>query len=193
MAIINSLPFEALCAICMEAHEQTEALAPVALAERMMDHSEVAMHSPDHHFIVPAALITYVRGKQGVEISQLQRDLKKIAERAAKVPGGVCGMFGCCGAAVGCGVFAAVLLDTSPKKKDHWAAINQFTARCLDSIASVDGPRCCKRVTYLALNAAVEHAPKLLGVSLGEPQNIICHRYSLNRECKGLECPYFPT
>ena len=75
-----------------------------------------------------------------------ESDLKTAAKRAGEVPGGTCGNYGCCGAAVGGGVFACVWQNTTPMSKSGWSAANAMTARCLDAIASVEGPRCCKRV-----------------------------------------------
>ena len=193
MSTYNPAPYQDLSTICLEAFQSEEGLTPFDLAERMMDADSVLMHCPAHHFIVPAALITAARRAQAASEQQLEADLKLAAQRASKVPGGFCGWWGCCGAAVGGGVFASILLDASPKQQEHWALVNQFTARCLDKVASVEGPRCCKRVTYLALAAAMERAPSLLGVDLGEVPPVLCSRFALNDECKGTECPYYPA
>lgn len=193
MATFTSQPFHALSQMCLSLFDLGSPVGPFDLAEQMMDHESVAMHCPDHHFIVSAALLTAARMSQGCEREQLEHDLKTAAERAAKVPGGFCGNCGCCGAAIGCGICAAILLDAAPKKQEHWALCNHITALCLDRIATVEGPRCCKRVTYLALSEIVERTPELLGVDLGAVPTITCHRFANSKECKRKACPFFPV
>ena len=67
-----------------------------------------------------------------------------------------------------------------------------MTARCLSSIASVEGPRCCKRVTYLTLSAALPAAREFLGLDLGEIPEHTCHHFSQSRECRGNRLPVLP-
>ncbi len=178
--------------LCLSAFGAGKPSQPVELAERLMDCESVAMHCPEHHFIVPAALLTAARLAQGASRGQLEKDLLLAAQRASTVPGGCCGWYGCCGAAVGCGIFAAVLAESSPKKEAHWSQVNQMTARCLEKIASIGGPRCCKRVTYLAVSEAIRQSPVLLGATLGEVPEIVCSRFTKSKECRGIRCPYFP-
>lgn len=185
-------PFEALRAVCREILVGGGPARPLAIAERLMDEPGVAMHCPDHHFIVPAALLTAARMAQGAGPEQLEKDLSLAAERAAKVPGGMCGFQGCCGAAIGCGIYASVLLGANPKKQQGWATANRFTAACLAHVASVEGPRCCKRVTYLALERACALSGELLGVAL-PAEKAVCSRFALNRECRGEACPFYPA
>lgn len=178
--------------LCLSAFDAGKPCQPVEIAELLMDCESVAMHCPDHHFIVPAALLTAARLVQGAPRETLEKDLSLAAQRASKVAGGFCGLWGCCGAAVGCGIFAAVLTGASPKKEANWAQVNQMTARCLERVASVGGPRCCKRVAYLSISEAIRQSPELLGVDLGDVPEITCRRFTKNKECRGIKCPYFP-
>ena len=43
---------------------------------------------------------------------------------------------------------------------------NQMTARALDSIGRVGGPRCCKRDSWLAILAAVDFVRERLRVEM---------------------------
>ena len=95
-------------------------------------------------------------------------------------------------AAIGCGLYASVLLGANPKKEAGWATANRFTAACLARVASVEGPRCCKRVTYLALEEACALSGGLLGVPL-PADRAVCSRFALNRECRGEGCPFHPA
>ena len=150
------------------------------------------MHSPYHHFLVPAALLTSAHMYQGSARDKVAADLKKAMERAGAVPGGICGNYGCCGAAVGVGIFGSIWQGTHPLAKSGWAASNELTARALAAIAGVEGPRCCKRVTFLSIGAAISAAKELLGVELGEEKPVQCTYFASSRECRGLACPFFP-
>lgn len=143
--------------------------------------------------MVPAALLTAAHSVSGRDRSALERDLNAALSRSKRVPGGSCGDCGCCGAAVGAGIFAALWLKTTPKSTVRWADANRFTAWCLEYIATVDGPRCCKRVSYLALEAAVPLAKEVLGVDLGQRPRPACTRFAQNAECLHAACPYFPS
>ena len=165
----------------------------VDLLEVMMSLPGVEMHTPEHHFMVPAALLTAAHSVSGRDRSALERDLNAALSRSKRVPGGSCGDCGCCGAAVGAGIFAALWLKTTPKSTVRWADANRFTAWCLEYIATVDGPRCCKRVSYLAIEAAVPLAKEVLGVDLGQRPRSACTRFAQNAECLRTACPYFPS
>ena len=182
---------ETLISLCMDHFLNVD--TPLSLTEAMMDLESSPMHSPVHHFIVPAALLTVAFRRGGRSASDLERALHLAKERSGKVPGGICGYWGCCGAAVGAGVFASLWLGADPKKEDGWAQANRFTSKCLEHVASVGGPRCCKRVTYLCLEAAHMNSSELLGVNLGEFSRPVCHRSALNSECSGVKCPFYPT
>lgn len=183
---------EQIEACCVELLECGETLNVVEIATHLMELPELPMHCPYHHFLVPAALLTAACMQVKGDGSALSRSLKIARERASILPGGMCGQFGCCGAALGAGVFAAIWLETTPMSKQGWAAVNEYTSRCLSKVASVEGPRCCKRVTYLTLCAAAAAAKDLLGLDLGECPEITCGFYAKNRECRGVECPFFP-
>ena len=64
------------------------------------------MHGPEHHAIVPGAIIAAVRNT-GYPVPE--GAIEKALERASKVPGGWCGLYGDCGAAVGVGIAVSVL------------------------------------------------------------------------------------
>lgn len=179
-------------ACCLEWLEQGGAPDAAEIAECLMALPGVPMHAPCHHFLVPAALLTAAGLRTGGDSGLLRRRLKLAGERAGILPGGMCGQFGCCGAALGAGVFAAIWLGTTPTSKIGWAAANEFTARCLSEVASVEGPRCCKRVTYLTLRAAVRASRELMGLDLGEVPAVRCSHHDKNRECRGEACPFFP-
>ena len=177
---------------CLSAFDAGEKKTALELCESIMDMPGLPMHCPYHHYLIPAVLLTAACMAQGEDRSVLEKQLKTARERAGSIPGGYCGQFGCCGAAVGAGIFACVRQKTTPLSKSGWAAGNEMTARCLKAIASVEGPRCCKRVSYLTLSAAIPAAKELLGIDLGEMPALVCHHHAQSRECRGTECPFFP-
>lgn len=177
---------------CLEIFSAGTPSDAVEVAGTLMDLEGLPMHGPYHHYLTAAALLTSAALRTGHTEDKLRTLLKTARERAAQIPGGFCGQFGCCGAAVSAGIFASVWQGTTPLSKTGWAAGNEMTARALASIASCNGPRCCKRDTYLALRAAIPSARELLGVDVGEFPNLSCHHFKGNRDCLGTACPFFP-
>lgn len=177
---------------CLAIYDKKEISDAPSIVLRLMELPGLPMHCPYHHFLIPAALLTSAALRNGKTREALSSGLEKIKERAGTVPGGSCGQFGCCGAAVGVGIFTSVWQGTTPMSKSGWAAGNEMTARCLSAIATVEGPRCCKRVSFLTVNAAVKAAKELLGLDLGEERAFVCPFHAENRECRGKACPFFP-
>lgn len=177
---------------CLRLFENGEKIGALKLADALMKLEGIPMHCPAHHFLVPAALLTSAHMFAENSREELVRDLGKAKERSRDIPGGICGLCGCCGAAVGTGTFASIWQKTSPTSKSGWAACNALTAQSLGSIASVEGPRCCKRVTYLSISAAVPAVKEQLGVYVGEIADVKCSHFYKSRECRGFACPFFP-
>ena len=66
---------------------------------------------------------------------------------------------------------------------------NQMTARALDSIGKVGGPRCCKRDSWLAVQAAVDFVREHLGVEMQHSVSV-CSYSARNSQCIGKRCPF---
>ncbi len=163
---------------------------PVDIADEIMASSFVHMHGPEHHFIVGASLLcAYSNTYGGVD---LENALNAVISRGKKVPGGFCGMAGCCGAAVSAGIFLSVILKATPMSKEEWALSNRMTSRCLEAVSRLGGPRCCKRDSYTTILAAAEFLREELGKPLGVSDEILCSHFGDNAECLKVECPYFP-
>jgi hypothetical protein len=163
---------------------------PLELALFLMRHPSVRMHGPEHHFLVPAVLLTCHSLVAG-EREKLPGRLEKARARARDVKGGFCGFLGDCGAAVGTGIFVSVLSGATPLSREEWRLANLMTSRSLHDIALAGGPRCCKRNTYLAILAAVAFLREEWGLDLPVKRDIACEFSDLNRECRGLECRFF--
>jgi len=168
----------------------SESINPVELANSIMSNPKIKLHGPEHHFLVPAVLITAYYNKIGNQ-SMIQKKLVIAKERAKHILGGFCGLYGNCGAGVGTGIFMSIILNSTPLSNEEWKLSNLITSKSLYEIAIHGGPRCCKRDTYLSLETTIKFIEENLSVSLDHSE-IICDYYKRNKECKLKDCPYFP-
>ena len=163
---------------------------PVRIIEKMMAQPFCHMHGPEHHVMVGAALLTAYKNTGG-DID-LKSTLTEMMNRGRSVPGGACGFWGACGAAVSAGIFVSIATGATPLTADSWGLANQTTARALAAIGTIGGPRCCKRDSYLAIRETVPFIAEKTGVRM-ELGEIVCRRSSLNSQCIGRRCPFSST
>ena len=162
---------------------------PVAILRRMMDLPFCHMHGPEHHVMVGAALLTAYKNAGGV--LDLEQALREMYSRGKAVPGGACGFWGACGAGISARQFLAIATESTPLAREPWGLSNQMTARALDSIGRVGGPRCCKRDSFLSVLAAVDFAREQLGVAMKRTVPV-CTYNARNNQCIGKRCPFSP-
>jgi hypothetical protein len=170
--------------------ENTRLTNPIEMAIQLMQHPALKMHGPEHHYLVPAVLLTSyynVQGKPEIKIEKLL----VARQRSEKIPGGFCGSHGNCGAGVGTGIFYSLITETTPLSGKSWQQSNLLTGTCLVAIAKKGGPRCCKRDTYTAINIAVDFIEENLNVTLPTTRNITCIFHTNNKQCLGTACAYF--
>ena len=163
---------------------------PVAIATTLMNSPKVKMHGPEHHFLVPAALLTAYYNLNEKQETKAER-LRQARKRGENVLGGFCGFYGACGAGVGTGIFISLITDSTPLSEEAWRLSNLMTARSLEEIACHGGPRCCKRDTFLALQSAQVFLERNLNVRLPLSEPIMCTFSDLNKECLHETCPYY--
>ena len=140
--------------------------------------------------LVGSSLLTAYRNAGG-DID-LDEALGEMAVRGKRVPGGSCGMAGCCGAAVSAGMFYSIITKTSPLSSVTWGDCNILTSECLAKIGSVGGPRCCKRDSVIAMTAAVGFVADHLNVRMELPKHYVCSFSERNAQCIGERCPFHP-
>jgi hypothetical protein len=157
---------------------------PFYIAVAVMKHPTVKMHGPEHHFLVPAVLLT-THYNLDQKLSEKIEKIKLARKRAETIPGGSCGFHGNCGAAVGTGIFMSLIFNATPLSKDEWKKANMMTAKSLLTIAEHGGPRCCKRDTFLAIDTVIKN------LEWDTDTSIKCEFYQLNNECLQKKCPYF--
>ena len=168
---------------------QSRETDPQALLEEVFALPGVHMHGPEHHAIVPCVLLAACRNCGGD--LDLPSALGEALKRGRQVPGGTCGYWGVCGAAAGAGIYCSILTRSTPLAGEVWHLPQRLAARCLEAIAEIGGPRCCKRTARLAVREAAAFTREYLGVAMPE-SSPVCGYAEKNRECIGLRCPYFP-
>ncbi len=189
-----------VCHMCRQKHARGAIIAhclssghaqPFPLMLELMRLPDTAMHGPEHHLLLTAALLTAYCNERG-RGGDLPALLDEANERSLEVPGGACGYWGVCGAAIGGGIFISIVTEADPYAGAEWKTAGQLTARCADAISCQGGPRCCKRDGFLALLQAVPYANEMLGTRFALPDDIRCDFFTNNEECKGRACPFFP-
>ena len=187
--------------ICDECHEKrglelimtycmdSGSASPITMVMDMMDDPFIYMHGPEHHVMVGAALLTAYKNAGG-ELD-LKAALSEMQSRGKNYPGGSCGYWGCCGAAVSVGMCFSIITGATPLGVKNWGLANRATAKALSAIGDIGGPRCCKRNSFTAIKAAAELFKSELHVTLDMPDRIVCRFSRYNHECKRLACPYY--
>ena len=163
---------------------------PFVVMDALMDQPETNIHGPEHHALVPIALLAAYSNATASPFD-LEGAIDEALKRGSQVPGGICGFWGSCGAAIGVGIAHSIVLGASPLKAEYYSEVNEATARCLMRISEVGGPRCCKRNSYLCLAEAVVSLKELTDVALDSGEAPSCKYRARNKECITQECPYF--
>lgn len=183
--------FEELKDLCKNVFTEKSEMNVSDLLIKMMDHPDVPMHYPYHHFIVPAALLTAAAVQSKTEAEDFLYMLDQVEERSKNILGGFCGYYGACGAGIGAGIFMSVFTDTTPMSGKTWQWANEITGKCLVALSQVPGPRCCKRTAFLSLEEAIPYINDKLELHLSMEENITCRYHDRNQQCKRKKCPYY--
>lgn len=174
----------------MERCRKTESKNPITIALEAMDDRAIYPNGPEHHTLVGAVLLTAYHHAGG-EID-LERSLEELRRRSLNVPGGTCGFWGCCGAAISAGMYMSIVTGSTPMTVEPWAQTTRLTSRILSRLADIGGPRCCKRTSFTAIEMAVVYTSELLNIDMELPDRTVCAFSSRNGECLGKHCPYSP-
>ena len=174
---------DAIVGICL----QETSKDPVEIIEKMMAMPFCHMHGPEHHVMVGAALLTAYKNAGGK--LDLEAALQEILNRGRKVPGGSCGFWGACGAGISSGMFVSIISGSTPLKGKPFSLSNKMTAKSLEAIGDIGGPRCCKRDSYLSIAAAIDFVKERFGIEMKKTR-IICRHSAENNQCIGSRCPF---
>jgi hypothetical protein len=163
---------------------------PISLAVEIMNSPMIKMQGVEHHFIVPAVMLTCTYNLFGAPID-LDQALEIAEHRAQCETPDECSFHaGNCGAAKGAGIFLSMYLDRDPQSEDMWSLTNSLTHAALKKIADYPGPKCCKRDTYLTIQAVVEFLKEKfnLDIPIVEAK---CTFSLRNPTCGREECLFF--
>jgi hypothetical protein len=163
---------------------------PVEIAVSLMRHPAVKMHGPEHHFLVPAAMIAAWANATGLPAGDRAALVAEARKRSEPLLGGFCGLQGACGAGIGAGIFVALATGSTPLDGRPRGLANAMTSRALDAVSRTGGARCCKRDSLLSILAAARFAREELGVAL-PARGRACEHRERNAECLDRDCPFF--
>lgn len=158
----------------------------ITLLTTIRSHPAVPMHGPEHHGMVPGIILAAYRNSEG----GIKREMIAAGiERGSNVPGGDCEFRGSCGATIGAGIAAALILDATPLTPNPRQKAQDFTARILADIARITGGRCCQREIWLALSYTSRLSKEVFGIAMQAKTILHCDQYRQNRECIRKQCP----
>lgn len=163
---------------------------PVGIIENLMEQPFCHMHGPEHHVMVGSALLTAYKNAGG-DID-LHQALIEMMNRGKSVPGGTCGFWGACGAGISAGMFVSIISKSTPLTIKPFGLSNQMTAKALQEIGNIGGPRCCKRDSFLSILAAIDFVKEHFGIQMEKP-TVICDYSSENNQCIGTRCPFLSS
>ena len=163
---------------------------PLEIIGKMMDMPFCHMHGPEHHIMAGSALLTAYHNAGGK--IDLHKALSEMINRGSKVPGGACGFWGACGAAISTGMFISIITGSTPLMNESWGHSNLMTSRSLASLGEIGGPRCCKRNSYLSILEAIDYVREITGVKM-QKSHVVCRHMSSNAQCIGKRCPFHPS
>lgn len=162
---------------------------PIEILHRLMELPFCHMHGPEHHVLVGASLLTAFRNAGGSV--DLQTALPEMQRRGRQVPGGICGLWGSCGAAISTGICISILTGSSPLSTETWSWCNEMTSRVLAREAKIGGPRCCKRNGRIAILEASDFIREKFGIAMDIPKDIGCDWTQKNNQCIHERCPFY--
>lgn len=174
---------DVIIGLCLEDRSRD----PVEIMEKMMGLPFCHMHGPEHHVMVGCALLTaYKNAGGGVD---LESALTEMYDRGKSVPGGACGFWGACGAGISTGMFVSIISGSTPLAKEAFGLSHRMTAKALEQIGRIGGPRCCKRDSYLSILAAIDFVEENFKIHMERPE-VVCSRATANGQCIGKRCPF---
>jgi hypothetical protein len=167
-----------------------EDINPIELANQIMEDEIINIHGPEHHYLVPAILITCYRNYKN-ESHFVRADLSDLKSKMVKIPGGICGTSGGCGAILGLGTFVSHVTGTTSLSKNGWSHVHSVTGAGLIHVSKYGGPRCCKRDTFIALLEGMNWLRENKEIELKKTETIDCNFTHKNKECIHKKCLFY--
>lgn len=166
-----------------------EGINPVRIFKNMAAREYIAIHGPEHHILDGACILTAYHNAGGR--IDLETALQKLLKEGLRMPGAMCGLWGVCGAVTSVGAALSIIDGTGPLSEDGtWGDHMAFTARAVDNLGKINGPRCCKRDAMIALKHGVEYINEHYEVNL-EYKKQACGFSGQNAQCIRERCPFY--
>ena len=178
---------DAFLAACMSETSKN----PIDIIHKLMKLPFCHMHGPEHHVLIGGALLTAFKNAGGQ--LDLENALIEMQSRGRQVPGGICGLWGTCGAAISAGIFLSIVTGSNPLATTQWSQCINLTSRVLAAEAKIGGPRCCKRNSRIAILEAIDYVNEQFGVQMEKPEVMPCGWCNQNNQCIGERCPFHPV
>ena len=166
----------------------TQAIDLIGALNTIRSHPSFKLHGPEHHFAI-AGVIPAVYKNLGGKISN--KEILTAIERGKQLPGGVCGFWGGCGAALGAGIGFGVILDSNPFKPGKRQIVQRIISEITGELSKVKAARCCQRECWISLIKASEISEKYLDIKLLANDSVICTQMDQNKECVKAGCPFY--
>ena len=163
---------------------------PISLANKIMKDKLVNIHGPEHHYLVPAVLLTCYANKIG-DRSIITNALSTLRTRMVKIPGNICGTHGGCGSILGAAAFVSYITQTTSLSEKKWSELHSFSAQGLFLVSKYPGPRCCKRNTYIGILHGMAWLHETLKIELERPDVIVCDFHLRNTQCINEKCLFY--
>lgn len=175
--------------------EKSKTKEAVALAFELMTNKWIKMNGQEHPYLVAATLLTVFKNR-GYSARSAKRNfpalLDEAKKRTSRIAINSCGYWGCAGEAIGCGIFASLILRVSPTSKAERGAANMLTSKVLEQISLYGGPRCSKRESLLAILVTSQFTDEKWKMPLTDFDGVECIFFNENPDCIYSECPFFP-
>ncbi|MFW9926945.1 MAG: DUF5714 domain-containing protein [Candidatus Thorarchaeota archaeon] len=181
----TSAPVEIIQRTCIASKSDN----PLYLANLLMHNPAIPMSGPEHHFLVPAVLLT-VAHNAGQKMN-LESHLRKAMKRINRFGLGSCARLGACGAALGVPIAISLLLGADYSKPKERQIVLRASASAVTEIANLPAQRCCKASVYSSLRIGSVFLSQELELNITSISHLVCQFKESNPECVGNQCPYF--
>ena len=162
---------------------------PIEIFRKITQMDFIRMHGPEHHVLDGGALLTAFYNAGGN--IDIEKSLEELMYRGMKMPVGICGMWGVCGAVMSIGAALSIIAKANPDKiADPCGSNMECTSKAIESLCEVGGPRCCKRNGYLSFIEAIKFVNKYYDVTL-EYEDIKCIHSHINMQCIKERCTFY--
>ncbi len=172
----------------------TKLTNPYDIADAIMIHPKFKSYGPEHHILVPVAILTALKNlaipkKSGEQISE--KDINEAITRGKKVPGGWCGFFGSCGAGIGAGIAISIFTNASPNNHIGRSLANLTTSHSLEKIADYL-EHCCKRSLRIAITETITIIEEYLNIKTNI-ESSPCVFHKKNIKCEKEKCSFYSS